>query len=90
MNGAIKEAVVVDSDAKSLPTVDEKKFEVTLTLTEKYWNDDVKRYLIDFGRNGSVMVSETPEVTIEIADLWRVTDALYSDQIKYVEIRRIN
>lgn len=79
----------IKEPVSSLPTVEEKKFEVTIALSEKYWNDELKKYLFSYERNNTVMISDTPKVTITITDLWRITDLLYTGGTNKVSIRAV-
>lgn len=87
----MNEASNSDAMCKECATVEVKKFEVTFNLPEKYWYEDIKRYVFKPSNRQDLIISEIPEVKIEItSELWRITDMLYSDEIKHVEIRRIN
>jgi hypothetical protein len=73
--------------AEPTPTVEEKKFEVTVVVSEKYYNEELKKYLFSFERDYTVMISETPEVTFETSELWRLTDYLYAGGITQLKIK---
>ena len=65
-------------------------YEVTLTLSEKHWNDEVKRYLFQgLDKMGLIQVSETPDLTVETTDLWRITDMFYNDTIEKISIKKL-
>ena len=85
-----KTAVAEQPCCKECNSVEEKKYEVTFILTDKYWNEDLKRYLFaGFGRDGAIMVSETPEVTTVTSEVWRVNDLLYSGALSQITIKSV-
>jgi hypothetical protein len=79
-----------DKLMKAEPSVEEPKFEITLSLSEKYWNEALEKYLYSTHTDEPVLVSNTPEVTFETSSLWNITDKMYSGSIKQVIIRRVN
>jgi preprotein translocase subunit SecB len=84
---SVADKIPVDSETKQ---AEEVKYEVTLTLSEKFWNDEVKRYLFQgLDRMGLIQVSETPNVTLETTDLWRITDLFYSNAVEQINIKKL-
>jgi hypothetical protein len=65
-----------------------KQFEVTIALTEKYWNEELKKYIFVFDRNEAVIVSDTPEVTVITTELWRAQILIHDGDANKIIIRR--
>ena len=87
-----KKLTAVDkSCCEDCKCVEEKRFLVTFTLSDKYWNEELKRYLfVGFNRGDAVTVAETPEITINTSELWRMNDMLYSGDISNVTVKAVN
>jgi hypothetical protein len=71
------------------PTVEAKKYEITFDLPEKYWYDELKRYLFKPWEDEPLIIQTVPEIKIETTDIWRIPGMLNSGDIKHIEIRRI-
>jgi hypothetical protein len=78
-----------DSGMLKLPSVEEKRYEIKFDISEKYYHEDIKRYIFQPWDREELVISEIPEVVITTPDIWHVPDLLYRD-IKHVEIRRLN
>jgi len=71
------------------PSVEVKRYKVSFDLPEKYWHEDIKRYIFQPLDDLELIISEVPEVSLETSDVWRFSDLLYNG-IKHVDIRRVN
>ena len=86
-----KKLTAVDkSCCEDCKCVEEKRFLVTFTLSDKYWNEELKRYLfVGFNRGDAVTVAETPEITINTSELRRMTDMLCSGDVSNVTVKAV-
>jgi len=69
-------------------TEEQTKYEVTLTLSDKCWNEEFKVYLL-VGLNDDIIASETNTVTLTTTYTWRIMDMVETDKVLIATVKKV-
>jgi hypothetical protein len=68
--------------------VETKKYTVTITVGEKYWNKELEKYLVPgLQDNDTVLVSETNIVSFITKNPWNIMSLIYNGNATELTIK---
>lgn len=68
--------------------VEEKKYMVTICLSDKCWNEELQKYLYIHPDTEKIIVSDSDVITFTMTSIWRIVDRMYKEEFESIRIER--